>query len=45
MNELGQRITEQALKNLEIKETVIAVTEEKLYAKNIKKNIKHHTEK
>lgn len=45
VNELGQIITEQALKNLEIKETVIAVKEEKLYAKNSKKNIKHHTEK
>ncbi|MDQ7084858.1 MAG: hypothetical protein Q9M36_07945 [Sulfurovum sp.] len=44
MNELGQKITEEALKNLEIKETVIAVKEEKLYAKEVK-NIKHPTEK
>ncbi len=45
VNELGQKITEQALKNLEIKETVIAVKEQKLYAKEVKKNIKHHMEK
>jgi len=37
VNELGQKITEQALKNLEIKETVIAVKEQKLYAKEVKK--------
>ena len=34
VNELGQKITEEALKNLEIKETVIAVKEQRLYAKN-----------
>jgi hypothetical protein len=45
VNELGQKITEQALKNLEIKETIIALKKQKLYAKNSKKNIKHHTEK
>ena len=45
VNELGQKITEEALKNLEIKETVIAVKEQRLYAKNVKKNIKHPTEK
>ena len=45
VNELGQKITEQALKNLEIKETVISVKEQNLYAKNVKKNIKHHMEK
>ena len=45
VNELGQKITEEALKNLEVEETVIAVKEQKLYAKNVKKNIKHHTEK
>ena len=45
VNELGQKITEQALKNLEIKETVIAIKEQKLYAKEVKKNIKHHMEK
>ena len=45
VNELGQKITEQALKNLEIKETVITVKEQKLYAKEVKKNIKHPMEK
>ncbi len=45
VNELGQKITEEALKNLEIKESVIAIKEQKLYAKNIKKNIKHPMEK
>ncbi len=45
VNELGQKITEQALKNLDIEETVMAVKEQKLYAKEVKKNIKHHMEK
>lgn len=45
VNELGQKITEEALKNLEIKESVIAVNDERLYAKSIKKNIKHPMEK
>lgn len=45
VNELGQKITEEALKNLEIKESVIAVKDERLYAKSIKKNIKHPMEK
>lgn len=45
VNELGKKITQEALKNLEIKERVIVVKEQKLYAKNSKKNIKHPTEK
>jgi len=45
VNELGQKITEEALKNLEIKERVIAIKKQKLYAKDVKKNIKHHMEK
>ena len=45
VNELGQKITEEALKNLEIKETVIAVKEQRLYAKKVKKNIKPLMEK
>ncbi len=45
VNELGQTLTKQALNNLEIKETVIAIKEQKLYAKEVKKNIKHHMEK
>jgi uncharacterized protein YdaL len=45
VNELGQKITEEALKNLEIKESVIAIKKQKLYAKDVKKNIKHHMEK
>ena len=45
VNELGRKITQEALKKLEIKETVIAVKNQNLYAKDVKKNIKHHTEK
>jgi len=45
VNELGRKITQKALNNLEIKERVITVKNQNLYAKNVKKNIKHHTEK
>ena len=45
VNELGQTITKQAMKNLDIKESVISVKEQNLYAKEVKKNIKPHMEK
>jgi len=45
VNELGKKITQEALKNLEVQESVIRVKEQNLYPKNVKKNIKHHTEK
>ena len=45
VNALGQKLTQEALKGLEIKETVISVKEKNLYAKSVKKNIKHPTEK
>ena len=45
VNELGKKITVEALKNLEIKERVIAVNKESLYAKDVKKNIKHLMER
>lgn len=45
VNELGQTLTKQAMKNLEIKETVIAIKKQNLYAKEVKKNIKLLSEK
>lgn len=45
VNELGRKLTEEALKRLEIKEQVIEVEEQKLYAKKVKKNINLHMEK
>jgi len=45
VNELGKKITQEALKNLEVEERVIKVKEQNLYPKNVKKNIKHHMEK
>ncbi|SFV63461.1 hypothetical protein MNB_SV-12-387 [hydrothermal vent metagenome] len=45
VNELGKKITQEALNNLEVEERVIRVKEQNLYPKNVKKNIKHHTEK
>ena len=44
VNELGRTITEEALKKLDIKERVIIVDGQKLYAKEVKKNIKAHME-
>ena len=37
VNELGRTITEEALKKLDIKERVIIVDGQKLYAKEVKK--------
>ena len=44
VSELGRTITEEALKKLDIKERVIIVDGQKLYAKEVKKNIKAHME-
>jgi hypothetical protein len=40
VNELGQTLTEEAMKNLEIQERVISIKDKNLYAKEVKKNIK-----
>ena len=45
VNELGQTLTKEAMEKLDIKESVIAIKGQKLYAKEVKKNIKHHMEK
>ena len=45
VNELGRKITKEAMKNLDIKETVIEIKNQKLYAKKKIKNIKPLTEK
>ena len=45
VNELGQTLTKEAMKKLDIKERVIAIKGQKLYAKKVKKNIRHHMEK
>jgi len=44
VNELGRTITAEALKNLDVKERAITVNGERLYAKEVKKNIKAHME-
>lgn len=40
VNELGVTLTKEALKNLDIKATVLKINEQNHYAKEIKKNIK-----
>jgi hypothetical protein len=45
VNELGQKMTKQAMEVLDIKETVITVKDESLYAKKKLKNTKHPMEK
>ncbi len=45
VNELGQKMTKQAMEVLDIKETVIAVKEQSLYAKKKLKNTKRPMEK
>ena len=42
VNELGKTLTKEAMGKLDIKERVIAIKGKKLYAKEVKKNIKHH---
>ena len=37
VNELGQTLTKEAMKKLDIKESVIAIKGQKLYAKEVKK--------
>ena len=44
VNELGRKVTIEALKNLDLKESVITVDGKRLYAKEVKKNIKAHME-
>ena len=44
VNELGRTITIEARKNLDLKESVITVDGKRLYAKEVKKNIKAHME-
>ena len=44
VNELGRTVTIEALKNLDLKESVITVDGKRLYAKEVKKNIKAHME-
>ena len=44
VNELGRTVTVEALKNLDLKESVITVDGKRLYAKEVKKNIKAHME-
>jgi len=45
VNEVGKKITEEALKNLETEEKVLVLNEESLYSKEVKKNIKHLMER
>jgi len=45
VNELGQTLTKQALKNLDIKKTVLKIKDQTHYAKKVKKNIKPLMEK
>ena len=45
VNELGQILTKEAMEKLDIRESVIAIKGQKLYAKKVKKNIRHHMEK
>ena len=40
VNKLGQTLTEEAMKDLEIQERVISIKEKNMYAKEVKKNIK-----
>ena len=42
VNELGRTVTIEALKNLDLKESVITLDGKRLYAKEVKKNIKAH---
>lgn len=37
VNEVGQTLTKEALKNLDIKETVLSINEQRHYAKEVKK--------
>jgi len=40
VNNIGQVLTKQALERLDVKERVITVDKQRLYAKDIKKNIR-----
>lgn len=45
VNEVGQTITKEAMENLDIKESVIRIENQKMYAKKKLKDIKLPTEK
>ncbi|CAA6820619.1 MAG: Unknown protein [uncultured Sulfurovum sp.] len=45
VNEIGQTLTKEALKKLDIKETVLSINEQNHYAKEVKKNIRPLMEK
>lgn len=45
VNEIGQAVTIEAVKLLDVEDRVIIVDENKLYAKEVKKNIKAHMER
>jgi hypothetical protein len=40
VNEIGQTLTKKALERLDVKESVISIEQERLYAKDVKKNIR-----
>jgi hypothetical protein len=42
VNEIGRTVTIEALNFLEIEDRVIIIDKNRLYAKNVKKNIKAH---
>ena len=45
VNNIGQVLTKQALERLDVKERVITVDKQRLYAKDVKKNIRLLMEK
>lgn len=45
VNSIGQILTKQALERLDVKERVITVDQQRLYAKDVKKNIRLLMEK
>ncbi len=45
VNELGRKATQKAMENLDIKEQVIEIEEQRLYAKKKLKDINPHMEK
>lgn len=45
VNNIGQVLTKQALERLDVKERVITVDQQRLYAKDVKKNIRLLMEK
>ena len=45
VNELGQELTKEAMRNLDVEEKVINIKEQNFYAKEVKKNIRLHMER